>query len=217
MKQKLESKVNEETFFQRFKHGIKRIIPSKRLIAGATFATFLATTPVAGQSLKNYIEPKIGVISPVAEKEQDYKPSFLIGGAYGVNIRKVGFEAGLDYFHSSGEYIETHSILPRLNVSYYPLKPVELNMLEKSKTVKVKPYVMAGMNFLSEFSAIDIPEFGVHDNVSNTTFGLEFGIGATIFDRIHGRLSYTVMPASENVEAMITLTGGYRFLIGGKK
>jgi len=73
---------------------------------------------------------------------------------------------------------------------------------------------MAGMNVLGEFSTIDIPKFDVHDNVSNSMIGLEFGAGATIFDRIHGRISYTVMPASENVKGMLTLTAGYRFLIG---
>jgi hypothetical protein len=70
---------------------------------------------------------------------------------------------------------------------------------------------MAGINFLSESSIINIPEFNVHDKIKNTTFGLEFGVGATIFDRIHGRISYTLMPGSENVKGMIALTCGYRF------
>ena len=170
------------------------------------FLAGVAVLAIGCASLKHYVEPKLGVIVPVVAEEQAYDPSFLIGGAYGINIGKVGLEAGLDYFHSSGEYIETKSILPRVNASFSPLKP----------TAKVKPYLMAGVNVLGEFSTIDIPEFDVHEEVSNSTFGLEFGIGATIFDGVHGRLSYTVLPASENVRGMITLTGGYRFLFGGK-
>jgi len=125
----------------------------------------------------------------------------LVGGAYGLSIGKFGLEIGLDQFKSSGEYIKTKSLLPRFNISYSPFK----------QTAEVKPYVMTGINFLSESSTIDIPEFDVHDKVSNTTFGLEFGVGATILDRLHGRISYTVMPGSENVKGMITLTCGYRF------
>jgi len=180
-------------------------------LAGVAFLT------IGCASLKHYLEPRVGVISPVTEKEQAYDPSFLIGTAYGLNMKKIGLEVGLDYFHSSGKYIETDSLLPRINVSYYPLKPIELDILNKSKTVKIKPYLMGGMNLLNEFSTINIPEFDVQDNISNRTFGLEFGIGATIQDRIHARLSYTAMPTSENVKGMITLTGGYRFLTGNKK
>jgi len=181
------------------------------------FLAGVASLAIGCVSIKDYVEPKLGLIGPVAAQEQAFNPSFLIGGAYGFNIdigktglEMIGLEAGLDYFHSSGEYIETHSILPRINVSYYPLEPF------LKSTVKVKPYLMAGINLLGEFSTIDIPEFDVHENVSNATFGLEFGIGATIFDRIHGRLSYTVLPASENVKGMITLTVGYRFVPGEK-
>lgn len=170
------------------------------------FLAGVAALAIGCASMKHYIEPKLGVIAPVAAQEQAYNPSFLIGGAYGINKGKLGLEAGLDYFKSSAEYIETKSILPRFNASFSPLK----------ETAKVKPYLMAGINSLRESSAIDIPEFDVHEKVKNTTFGLEFGMGATIFDRIHGRLSYTVLPASENVKGMITLTGGYRFLFGEK-
>ncbi len=198
MKQKLESILNKGKIFT------------------LTGLMFLTSFILGSESLKPYIEPRVGAIVPVAEKEQEYKPSLTIGGAYGFNIDSIekiglGFEAGLDYFHSSGEYIETHSILPRLNVSCYPLKSF------LKPRAKVKPYLMAGANFLSESSTIDIPEFDVYDEVSNSTFGLEFGIGAIIKDRIHGRLSYTVLPASENVKGMISLTGGYRFFLGGKK
>ena len=189
MKQKLESIIKKGKMIALV--GLMSLIPLK----------------LSAQSLKHYIEPKVGVISPVAEKEQVYDPSLLIGVASGFNIGKLGLEAGLDYFKSSAEYIETRSILPRINVSYSPLK----------QTAKVKPYLMAGANFLREFSIIDIPEFDVHDEITNKTTGIEFGICATIMDRIHARLSYTAMPTSENVKGMITLTGGYRFLTGDKK
>ena len=170
------------------------------------FLAGVAFLAVGCASMKHYIEPKLGLIAPVAAQEQAYDPSFLIGAAYGINMGKVGLEAGLDYFHSSAEYIETKSILPRLNVSFSPLK----------QTAKVKPYLMAGINSLSEFSTIDIPDFDVHDEISNATVGIELGIGATLFDRIHARLSYTGLPASENVPGFFTLSGGYRFLFGGK-
>jgi len=170
-------------------------------LAGITFLTPLI---VNSQSLKHYIEPRVGAIVPVSEKKQEYKPSLLIGGAYGFDIGKFTLEAGLDYFHSSGEYIKTNSFLPRFNVSFSPLKP----------TAKVKPYLTSGANLLSEFSTIDIPQFNVYDKVKNTTFGLEAGAGVTISDRIDGRVSYRAIPASENVKAMIILTGGYRFRFG---
>ena len=162
---------------------------------------FLTPLKLSSQSLKHYIEPRAGTIAPVTEKEQAYDSSFLIGGAYGLSIGKFGLEVGLDQFKSSGEYIKTKSLFPRFNLSYSPSKP----------TAKVKPYLMAGVNFLKESSTIDIPEFNVHDKVSNTTLGLEFGVGATVFDRINGRITYTLMPKSENVKGMITLTCGYRF------
>ena len=171
-------------------------------LAGLGFLT------VACQTVKFYVEPRVGAVIPVAAKEQTYDPSLTIGGAVGLNIEKIGIglEAGLDYFHSSGEYIETDSILPRINLSYSPLK----------QKAKAKPYVMAGINVLGEFSAIDLPEFDVHEEVSNTTLGIEAGVGVTIFDRIHTRLSYTGLPASENVKGIISLIGGYRFLFGEK-
>jgi len=181
------------------------------------FLASIAYFGIGCVSMKNYVEPKLGVIAPVAAQKQIYKPSFLIGAAYGFNfnigktgLEMLGFEVGLDYFHSSGEYIETNSFLPRFNISYYPLKPF------LKQTAKIKPYVMVGINVLGELSTIDIPEFNVHDNISNATLGLELGVGTTLFDRIHARLSYTILPASENVKGMITLTGGYRFVPGEK-
>lgn len=188
------------------KQRLESIIDKGRMIALAGLMS-LAPLTLNAQSLKHHVEPRVGTLVPVAEKEQDYESSFLVGGAYGLNTGKFGLETSLDYFKSSDEYIETNSFLLRLNVSFSPLK----------QTAKVKPYLMAGANLLREFSTIDIPEFNVHDKVSNTTFGLEFGVGVTIFDRIHGRISYTVMPGSENVKGMITLTGGYRFLLGRKR
>ena len=186
MKQKLESILNKGTIL---------------FLAGIAFLA------IGCASLKHYVEPRIGAIVPVAEQKKDYEPSYLVGGAYGFNKGKFGLEAGLDYFHSAGEYIKTNSFLPRLNVSYSPRK----------QKAKVKPYLTAGANLLSEFSAIDIPEFGVHDKVSNTTFGLEAGVGVTLSDRINGRVTYTIMPTSENVKGMLTTTFGFRFLFGKKK
>ena len=182
------------------KQKLESIINKGKILA---LAGLISLTPLklSSQSLKHYIEPRIGTIAPVTEKEQAYDSSFLIGGAYGLSIGKFGLEVGLDHFNSSAEYIKTKSILPRVNISYSPFK----------QAAKIKPYLMTGVNFLSESSTIDIPEFNVHDKVSNTTFGLEFGVGATIFDRIHGRITYTLMPKSENVKGMIALTCGYRF------
>ena len=182
------------------KQKLESIINKGKILA---LAGLICLTPLklSSQSLKHYIEPRVGTIAPVAEKEQDYNSSFLIGGAYGLSIGKFTLEIGLDQFKSSGEYIKTKSLLPRFNISYSPSK----------QTAKVKPYGMIGGSLLSESSTISIPEFNVHDKVSNTTLGLEFGVGATIFDRINGRITYTVMPGSENVKGMITFTCGYRF------
>ena len=185
---------------------LESMIKKGRVMALAGLMS-LAPLTLSAQSLKHYVEPRVGLIAPMATQKQPFDPSFLVGGAYGLNIKKVGLEAGLDYFHSSGEYIKTNSFLPRFNISYSPL----------NQKAKVKPYVMAGVNFLNEFSTIDIPEFDVHDKVSNTTFGAEFGVGATISDRIDGRITYTTMPGSENVRGRIALTIGYRFSFGGKK
>lgn len=191
----------------KMKQKLESIINKGKIIALAGLMS-LAPLTLNAQSLKQYVEPRVGLISPVAKKEQGYKPSFLIGGAYGFNAGKIGLEVGLDYFRSSGKYIETNSILPRFNLSYSPLK----------QKAKIKPYLLAGVNFLSESSAIDIPEFNVHDKISNTTFGLEFGAGTTIFNKIDSRLTYTMLPTSKNVKGMITLTIGYRFSsIFGKK
>ena len=168
--------------------------------------TSLMALAIGCASSRFYVKPKVGLIAPVSAKEQTYNPSTMVGGALGLS-GKFGLEASLDSFNSSGKYIETNSILPRVNLNFSLSKP----------TAKVKPYLMTGINFLSESSTINIPEFGVHDKVSNTTFGLEFGIGATIFDKIDGKVTYTMMPGSENVKGMITLTAGYRFSFGSKK
>jgi len=186
MKQKLESIVKKG----------KMIV-----LAGLMFLT------IDCASSRFYVGPNVGAIIPIAEKEQAYDSSTMIGWALGLSGKVIGLEAGLYCFNSSAEYIETKSVLPRVNLNFSLSKP----------TAKVKPYLIAGINFLNESSTIDIPEFGVHDKVSNKTFGLEFGVGATILDKIDGRISYTLMPGSENVKGMITLTCGYRFLFGSKK
>jgi len=182
-------------------------ILNKGKILTLTGLMFLTPLALNAQSLQPYAEAKVGTIIPVAEKQQEYKPSLLIGGACGINVGKLGLEIGLDYFHSSKEYIETNSFLRKFNVIFSPFE----------QKAKVKPYLIAGANFLSEFSSINIPQINVHDRVINTTPGIEFGIGATIFDKIDGRLSYMAMPSSENVKGMVSLMGGYRFLLGGKK
>jgi outer membrane protein assembly factor BamA len=157
-------------------------------------------------SLKQYIEPRVGLIVPVAAQEQPYKPSFLTGVAYGFNNDRFGLEAGLDNFRSSGEYVKTNSLLSRFTASYNLLEP----------TAMLRPHLMLGADFLRESSIIDIPEFDVYDEVKNTTFGLQFGIGATIRNRINTRLSYTMFPTSENVKGMVSLTAGYHIPIGRK-
>lgn len=186
MKQKLESILNRG-----------RIL----FLAGIAFLT------IGCASIKPYVEPKVGAIIPVAAKEQDYVPSFLIGGACGVNIEQIGIEAGLDYFHSSAKYIETDSLIPRLNVSFNPF-------LQS----KVKPYFLAGVNFLYELSEVDIPEFDVHDEMNSSTFGVDLGIGATLglFD---SRFTYTFLPGSGNAMGLVKLDAGLKVPIykGNKK
>ena len=155
------------------------------------------------QSLKPYNRSRVGLTALMSEGS---KPAFMSGKAYGFNAGRFGLEASLDYFKSSGKDVESKSIVPRVNVSFSPLE----------QKAKIKPYVVAGVNFLSEFSTIDIPEFDVQDRVSNTKFGLEVGIGATMGDKIDGRLTYTMMPTSEDVKGMVTLTCGYNFKLGKK-
>jgi hypothetical protein len=171
----------------------------------------LASLAIGCASVKNYVEPRVGLIVPVAAQVQEYKPSFLVGAAYGFDISNeketagIGIEASLDYFHSTGQYIKTNSLLPRFNVSG--------NF--GGKNFKVSPSV--GVNVLSEFSQVDIPEYDVHEKISNAKFGVEFGVGATLFDRVNANVNYTIMPTSENVKGMFTATLGYKFVFGKKK
>jgi len=191
----------------KMKQKLETIAKTGKRIALASLASLV----IGCATVKNYVEPRIGVIVPVAAQVQEYKPSFLVGGTYGFymeNAKKtvgIGIEAGLDYFHSSGQYIKTNSLLPRFNV----------NGNFGGKSLKISPSV--GVNVLSEFSAIDIPEYDVHDKVSNAKFGVEFGVGATLFDRVNANVSYTIMPTSENVKGMLTVTMGYRFLFAKKE
>ncbi len=185
------------------KQKLESIVKKGRMVALASLMSLIINCA----SSRFYVEPKIGSIVPVSEKEQTYDPSTTIGGALGFGGKVAGLEVGLDYFNSSAEYIKTESILPRVNLNFSLSKP----------TAKVKFYLMGGVNLLREFPTIIIPEFNVYDKIQNTTLGLEGGIGITIFDRIHGRISYTLMPESENVKGMIALTCGYRFLFESKK
>jgi outer membrane autotransporter protein len=172
----------------------------------------LASLTIGCASLKQYVEPKLGAIVPVSAQKQDYKPSFLAGVDYGFNIKEtgLGFEAGLDYFHSSAEYIETNSFIPRIGVNF---SPFDLFLQE----AKVKPYVSAGASLLTESSTIDISQFNVHKTVKDSAFGIDLGIGATLFDRVNVKVGYTLMPSSENVKGTINLTAGYRILFDDLK
>lgn len=184
------------------KQKLESIVKKGRIIA----LVGLMSLTIDCASSRFYVKPNVGLITPISAKQQTYDSSTTVGGALGFG-GKFGLEASLDSFNSSAEYIKTNSILSRINLNFSLSKP----------TAKVKPYLMTGVNLLNESSTINIPEFGVHDKVSNKTFGLEFGFGATIFDRIDGRITYTLMSGSENVKGMITLTAGYRFSFGRKK
>jgi len=153
-------------------------------------------------SSKFYVEPKLGLIVSVSAQKQVYDPSFMVGVALGLNGERVGLESGLDYFDSSAEYIETKSILSNVNLNLNLSKPES----------KVKFYLTGGVSRLNESSTIDIPKFNVYDKIINKTSGLEFGSGIVIIDRINGKVTYTVMPASENVKGMLILSVGYRLL-----
>jgi len=149
-----------------------------------------------------YIEPKAGLVCPVAEEEKDYDASFAVGVSYGFDIERVrnlGLEANLDYFRSSEQYIETDSFLLRVDAVY------------QSKSIGIADiYFTGGLAFLSEFSDIDIPAMGVHDEKSSTSVGIGVGIN-TLFDRIDAKFNYIMMIGSENVKGIIVLTAGYWF------
>jgi len=186
----------------KMKQKLESIVQKGRMIALAG----LMSLTIGCASSKFYVKPNIGMIAPVSAKQQTYNPSTTIGGAMGLS-GKFGLEASLDSFNSSAEYIKTNSTLSKIN----------LNFSLSKQTAKVKPYLIAGINFLSESSIISIPEFNVYDKVKNNITGLEFGFGTTIFDKIDGRITYTLMPGSENVKGMLALTCGYRFSFGRKK
>lgn len=163
-------------------------------------------------SRRQYIEPRAGLVAPIAEETEEYNSSFMIGATYGISGRpygtlrdRSGLEAGLDYFHSSAQYIETDSLLLGVNMTY-PL------ISRRNPSI----YLTGGLALLSEFSTIDIPEpFNVHDEKSDVNVGLSVGANirfdvADIEDVSVG-FSYISMPGSENVKGMFVLTGGYRF------
>jgi hypothetical protein len=179
------------------KQKLELIVKKGRIIALAG----LMSLTIGCASSRFYVEPKVGLIAPISAKEQTYNPSTTIGGALGLS-GKFGLEASLDSFNSSAEYIKTKSSLSRVNLNFSLSKAI---------------YLTGGVSFLNESSVISIPEFNVYDKVKNNTTGLEFGIGATIFDRINTRISYMLMPGSENIKGMIILTAGYRFSFGSKK
>jgi len=184
MKQKLESIVKEGKMFA---------------LAGLMYLT------MGCASSKFYIEPKVGVMIPGSAKEQAYEPSATIGGACGLSGKVVGLEAGLDYFNSSGEYIETNHILSNVNLN--------LNLSKPESDVKF--YLTGGVSSLNESSTVDIPKFNVHDEMKNTTWGFGGGFGINILG-LDTRVTYVGLPKSENVGGMVNLTLGYRILFGKK-
>lgn len=154
-----------------------------------------------------YITPRVGAIIPVAAQEQSYNPSPIFGAAFGYTDKQsgLGFEVMLDYFPSSAEYITTNSFLPGVDITYSPFKG------------NVKPYIFAGGRLLLEDSTIDIPPpFDIHDTMSNTTAGIEGGIGLNISDTLDLRAAYIGLPQSENVKGMVTVTAGWKIPIGKK-
>jgi len=178
------------------KQKLELIVKKGRIIALAG----LMSLTIGCASSRFYVEPKVGLIAPISAKEQSYKPSIMVGGAFGLSGKVIGLETSLDSFNSSAEYIKTNSILSRVNLNFSLSKAI---------------YLTGGVSFLNESSVISIPEFNVYDKVKNNTTGLEFGIGAIIFDRINTRISYILIPRSENARGMITFTCGYQ--IGSKK
>lgn len=189
------------------KQKLESIIKKGKVIALAG----LASLAIGCSSLVHYVEPKIGAIIPVAAQKQPYNASFSTGADYGFYMQKagVGVEAGFDYFQSSKEFIKTDSLLPKVSLNFSPFEI----FLPKAK---IKPYLSAGASFLNEFSTIDIPKFSVHEDVRNSTVGIDMSLGATFFDRINLKAGYTFLPASQNVKGMFSVTGSYRFLLEGK-
>ena len=161
---------------------------------------------------KQYVEPRLGLAFPMSEEQEEYDSSFMIGAAYGRSGRpqgmlkeKIGLEAGLDYFKSSAEYIETSSFLLRGNATY-PMGNV---------TPHTTSYLTGGLALLCEFSDIYIPPpFDVHDEKSDITFGMEIGANMRFdtkkIEDVSVRFSYIKL-FSDNVNGMLVLTGGYRF------
>jgi hypothetical protein len=166
----------------------------------------IASLAVGCATISQYAEPRVGVMIPVAAEKQAYSPSLLIGADYGVNIKNtgVGVEAGIDYFHSSGQYIQTESIIPRVAVKFSPL---DLALPDS----KIKPFVSAGMSFLTEISAIDVPQYKIHDSKLSSTFGIDLGLGVSLFDMVNVNASYTILPSSQNVKGMLKISAGYSF------
>ncbi len=182
------------------KQKLESIVKKGKMIAlaGLMYLTIGCT------SSRFYIEPKVGAIIPIGEK-QEYPSSTTVGGACGISGKVIGLETGLDYFNSSGEYIETKSSLLRFNLNLNLSKPES----------KVKFYLTGGAGRLNESSIINIPKFKVHDEMINTTWGAGGGFGINVVG-FNGRVTYTGLPESENVKGMVHLTLGYSILFGKK-
>jgi hypothetical protein len=179
--------------------GIESIIRKVGMFAVGGLA-FLAASCMPLR--KPYVEPRLGAVVPVAEEEKDYNASLSIGASYGFEIdpvRKLGFEASLDYFGSSEQYIETNSLLLGVNATYLV------------RDVNPSVYLTGGFVLLNEFSNIDIPApFNVHDEKTDSTFGLSFGTNVRFnAEDVGVRLNYIFL-FGENVKGMLVLTGDYR-------
>jgi len=191
---------------------MKQEIKSGIRLAKRGIAAGLASVLMSCASMVHYVEPKVGAIIPVAAEKQSYGASFSAGADYGFYLQRIGLglEAGLDYFQSSAQYVTTDSLLPRVALNFSPFEIFLPNSI-------VKPYLSGGASFLNEFAVIDIPEFDYHENVRSAVWGIDAGLGITLFDRFNVRAGYTFLPTSENVKGIVSVSGGYRFLLEGKK
>jgi len=197
--------------------GIDSLVRKVKIFALAGLTALVASCmPVR----KQYVEPRLGMVAPIAAESED-DPAVeehrednvyaIIGVTYGVSGKvsgspkeRIGLETSLEYFHSSVQYMETDSLLLRVDATY-PIRDINPSI-----------YLTGGLAFLSEFATIDIPApFNVHDKESDTNIGLGFGadmrFDAAGIEDVGVRLAYIAIAGSDNVKGMFILTGGYKF------